>query len=105
MRIADLLGSRTASQSFGQWRIAARELLQSGEHFVQVFKAVHAFRATAQLARCLWAAQQEHAQDRRLRSSEVEDLLQAVLILGDPAVSAAGGSSQPLVTQVAQRQP
>ena len=105
MRIADFFCSRTASQGLGQRRLAPHELLQPAQHFVQVFKAMHALGASAQFAGRLRASQQQHAQDRRFRAGKVEYLLQAMLILGHASVCAAGGTGQPLVTQVAQRQP
>ncbi len=75
------------------------------KYFIQVFKAMHALGASAQLAGRLRAAQQQHAEDRRFRAGKVKDLLQAVFILCHSTLGAARHSRQLLVAQVAQRQP
>jgi DNA-binding response OmpR family regulator len=89
MRVARLFGTGLAGQHFGQGRIALYQALQRGLRVAQVFKAVKALGAPAELARSLSAAQQQHAYYGGLGAGEVENFLRAMLEFGDAAVGAA----------------
>ena len=67
---------------------ALHQALQGGLHFGQILETVHALATAAQFARGLRAAQQQHANKGGLAAREIEDFLQAMLILRHPAVGA-----------------
>src|SRR5579871_1789753 len=64
---------------------------------------MHALGAAAEFSRRLRTAQQEHAEQRGLGAPEVENFLQAMLILGDAAVGAAGRARQAFIVQILER--
>jgi hypothetical protein len=64
---------------------------------------VQALGASAQFAGSLRAAQQQHADKRRLRAVEVEDLAQPMLVLVDAAVGGTRAASQMQIFQAMQR--
>src|ERR1700678_1820719 len=74
--------------------LAQAKAVEGGDDIVEGFEAVHAFGAAAEFPRGLRAAQQEHAEDGDLAAVEVKDFLQAVLVLGNAAIGAAGGSGE-----------
>ena len=94
MRIAGFLGSGLAGQDGGQRRLALHQLLQRGKDFANLVEAVQSLSPAAQLAGSLRAAQEQHADQRRLRAAEVEGLAQPVLVLGDAPVSGARAAGQ-----------
>jgi len=57
VRVTRFLRAGLARKKFDQGRLALHQPLQSGLHDAQIVKAVHAFRAPAQLARRLRASQ------------------------------------------------
>jgi len=80
-------------------RFALSKAVEGGSDIVGRLEMVHAISAAAKFPGRLWAAQQEHAHDRTFPAVQVKDLGQAVLVLGDAAVSAAGGTGETLFLQ------
>src|SRR5581483_6754597 len=97
--VTRLFGSGLARKYRCQRRFTVDEALQGGLHLVEVFEAVHAFGAPAQLAGRLRSPKQEHAEDGDLAAGEVVNLLQTVLVFGYATVSSARWSGQPLGLQ------
>ena len=103
VHVARFFGAGLSWKNSCQRRISLHETLQGGLHFGEIFEAVHTFGTSAELAGRLRTAQQEDAEHGSLSAGEVEHLLQAMLVFGDPAVGTARGSSQILVVEAVER--
>ena len=84
--IARLLGSGLPGQELHQRRIVLDEFLQNQLHFVEIFQAMHALAASAQLARSLRPAQQQGAEQSVLAPAKVQNLAHAVFKARHPSL-------------------
>ena len=92
MGVAGFARAGLAREKSGErWR-ALHEFLETGLNVVERVEVIHALSTAAQFPGSLRAAKQQDAEERDLAAVEVEDFLQAVFVLGDPAVGAADGS-------------
>src|ERR1700722_1633011 len=99
MPIARFLGSWPARQDRHQWRLPLAEPVERRVHIFQLLETIHALGSSPQFSWSLGSSQQQDAQNRNLTAVEVEYLLEAVLVLCDPAVGAAGWPRQSLSLQ------
>src|SRR5690348_2012478 len=81
--VAYNLSARLAGKRPDQRRLPLAQAIQCGDYVIQRLEAVHAVGAAAQFAWSLRSTQKKHTHDRDLATVEVEDLLQAMLVLGD----------------------
>jgi len=63
---------------------------------------MNAFRTDAEFARSLRAAEHEHAENGGFAASEIEDFLNAVLVLRDAALCSADGTGKLLVFEAVE---
>src|SRR5262249_58645906 len=96
MHVARFLRARLPQQHGDKRRIMLDQSLQRRLHVIQMLETEHPLSPPAQLARSLRSAQQEHTQDRRLATGEVENLLNAMFVLRDPAVRPARRTRKPM---------
>lgn len=102
MCVARFFCTGLAGENFCERRLALHQFLQGGLDVVESFEVVHALGASAELARGLRTAQEEDAEDSGFGAGEVEYFLRAVLVLGDAAIGAAGGSGEAVLLESAQ---
>ena len=102
MHVAGFFCAGLARQDRGEWRLALAEAIECGDDVVEGFEAVHAFGAAAEFAGSLRPAEEKHAEDSDFAAIEVENFLQAMFVLGDPAVGAAGGPARRFSCSVAR---
>jgi hypothetical protein len=66
---------------------------------------MHALGAAAKFARRLRTSQQQYAENGGFAARKIEDFLQAMFVLGDATVSAAGWAGEPFSLEGIQRLP
>lgn len=103
VHVARFLGTGLARQHGNQRRPALNEAIEGGVNILESVEVVEALGAAAKLSGSLRAAQQQNAEQSGFAAVEVEDLLQAVLILGDPVVGAGGGAGKAFFLQGGER--
>ena len=77
--------------------------IERGDDVVEGLEVVHAVGAAAEFSGSLGSAKEKDAEDGNLATIEVEDFLEAVLVLGDAAIGAAGRASETLLLQRGER--
>src|ERR1700690_1871380 len=102
MHVTRLFGSRLPRQNFCERGLSLHQLLQGGLDVVERFEMVHALGASAKFAGSLRTAEEKDAEYGGFGAGEVEDFLGAVLVLGDAAVSTAGGAGQPILLKAVE---
>ena len=105
MLVARLFCPGLSRENSYQSGLALHQALQAGLHLGQVFEMMHALGASAKFARSLRTSQQQHAKNGGFATREIEDLLQAMFVFGDPAIGAAGRASEPFSLEGIQRLP
>ena len=104
MRIAHFFISHLPRQPGHQrFGLPFHQTGQAGIHGFQVVELVKPLSARAQFTGGLGAAQHQHAQHGGLPTAQVDDLRQAVRMLGHPHIVAAQARRQSLGTQSGQR--
>src|SRR5271154_2361839 len=93
MDVARLLGSRLPRQNLHQRRLPLHQFLQSRLHIAQFLKTMQPLPAAAYFAGSLRSAQQQDAQDRRLRPREIKNLAQTMFILPHATIIGIRSSS------------
>jgi hypothetical protein len=101
MGVPRFLGARLPRQNFYKRRIALHEALKSRIHFGEIVETVHAFRAGAEFAGSLRAAEQKSAEQRRFAAIEVEGFLEAMLVFRDAAIEGVGRAGQTVFFEAA----
>src|SRR4029077_20112863 len=96
MHVPGLFCAGLAGQNRDERWVALSEAIERGDHVVEGFEVIHAIRAAAEFAGSLWSAEQEGAYDCDFAAIEVENLLQAMIILGAAAVRATGRNREAL---------
>ena len=99
LHVARFFCARLARKYGSERRLTLAEAVEGGDDIVEGFEAVHAFGAAAEFAGSLRAAEEKHAEDGDFAAIEVENFLQAMLVLGDPAIGAAGGTGETFFLQ------
>ena len=83
--------------------LSLHQALQGGLHIRQFGELKDSLAARSQFARSLGSTKQQRAHHRRLSAGEIENLLQAMFVLGDTALGAAHRASQILRVQRIER--
>src|SRR5580765_8312436 len=99
MHVTVFLCAWLASENAHQWRLALRQAIERRDYVFESVEVIHAVGASAEFAGSLRAAEEQHADDGGFAAVEIEDFLQAVLVLGDAAVGAAGRAGHALFLQ------
>ena len=79
--------------------LSLHQALQGGLHIRQFGELEDSLAARSQFARSLGSTKQQRAHHRRLSAGEIENLLQAMFVLGDAALGAAHRAGQILRVQ------
>ncbi len=103
LHVARFFCSGLARQDCDQGAVALAEAVEGGDDIVEGFEAIHAFGAAAEFSGSLRAAEKKHAEDGDLAAIEVENFLQAMLVFGDAAIGAAGGTGEAFLLQCGER--
>lgn len=96
MSVTGFLGSGLAREQRDERWLAFHEQVERGMDGVEIFKGVHPVGADAELAGSLRAAQEQDAEDGNFVAMKIEQLIDAMLVLGHAGI-AAGGANQGLV--------
>jgi len=99
MRVARFFCAGLAGENFCERGLALHQFLKGGLDVVEGFEVVHALGASTEFTWSLRATQEQNTEDGGFSASEVEDFLGAVLVFGDPAVGASGGTGEALLLQ------
>ncbi len=102
LHVTRFLGSGLTRQNGHERRLSLAEAVERRNDIVETFEAIHAFGATAELSGSLRAAKEKHAEHGDLAAIEIENFLQAVLVLGHAAVGPAGGTGETFFLQRGQ---
>ena len=103
MHVTGFFGSGLAREDCGERRLALAKAVERGDDVVEGFEAIHALGAAAKFAGSLRAAKQEDAENGDLAAIEVENFLKAMLVFGDAAIGAAGGSGEAFLLKGRER--
>jgi len=94
---AGFLGAGLAGENFDEWRLAPHEEIEGRVDGGKIVELVEALGTSAKLAGGLRAAEKQDAQESDFVAMEIEDVLKAVLKLGDAAVRCGGARQAMLV--------
>jgi hypothetical protein len=100
MSVAGFLGARLAWEDSDERRIALHQQVERGVDGAEIVKLVEALAAGAEFAGSLRAAEDQDAEEGDFVAMEVESFLEAMLELGDAAVSGGGTGQAELVERV-----
>jgi hypothetical protein len=104
VRVADFFGAGLARQGRDQRRFTLHEAVEGGKHVIELGEAIDAFGAAPEFTGSLRTAEEQDAEDGGFTAGEVKDFLEAMLVLGDAAVRAAGDRGQVLIFETMQGQ-